>query len=70
MSSRTPESQRPDLRDGAYPILYVEDEEPNLILMQHLTSLDRRARLTCVTNDTEGIAAAIQQCPHLIALDM
>lgn len=53
-----------------YSVLYIEDDNVNVVLMEQLFVSQPDWRLTCVSTGLEGITAAVQQCPHLILLDM
>jgi CheY-like chemotaxis protein len=53
-----------------YSVLYIEDDDVNVVLMEQLFASQPDWRLTCVSTGVDGITAAVQQHPDLILLDM
>lgn len=53
-----------------YSVLYVEDDEVNVVLMEQLFSTQPEWRLRCASTGVEGLTAAVRQRPHLILMDM
>ena len=51
-------------------VLYIEDDEVNVLLMEQLFTTQPDWHLECVTTGREGIAAAVRMRPQLILLDM
>lgn len=54
----------------AYSVLYIEDDEVNVVLMEQLFSTQPDWQLRCATTGVEGITAAVRQRPDVILLDM
>lgn len=53
-----------------HSVLYIEDDEVNVVLMEQLFATQPAWQLRCATTGAEGIVAAIRQSPQLILLDM
>ncbi len=53
-----------------YSVLYIEDDEVNVVLMEQLFSTQPDWRLRCATTGIEGLTAAVRQRPDVILLDM
>ena len=53
-----------------HAVLYIEDDDVNLILMEQLFSIQPEWRLHCVSTGVDGITAAVRLRPSLILLDM
>ena len=51
-------------------MLYVEDDEVNVLLMEHLFAVSTNWQLECARSGAEGMAAATRRCHQLILLDM
>jgi signal transduction histidine kinase len=53
-----------------YVVLYIEDDEVNVVLMEQLFATQPEWRLHCASSGAEGIAAAVRHQPKVILLDM
>ena len=53
-----------------YVVLYIEDDEVNVVLMEQLFATQPEWRLHCASTGAEGIAAAARYQPKVIMLDM
>ncbi len=53
-----------------HTVLYIEDDDVNLILMEQLFATQPEWRLHCVSTGVEGITSAVRIRPSLILLDM
>ena len=53
-----------------HAVLYIEDDDVNLILMEQRFSIQPEWRLHCVSTGVDGITAALRLRPSLILLDM
>jgi CheY-like chemotaxis protein len=53
-----------------YSVLYIEDDEVNVVLMEQLFATQPAWHLECATTGAAGIAAAVRSRPQLILLDM
>jgi signal transduction histidine kinase len=53
-----------------YSVLYIEDDEVNVVLMEQLFSTQPEWRLQCAATGVEGLTAAVRRRPHVILLDM
>ena len=53
-----------------YSVLYIEDDEVNVVLMEQLFSTQPDWRLQCATTGVEGLTAAVRYRPNVILLDM
>lgn len=57
--------------ENARVVLYVDDEEPNRLLMSRLFSRYRPAdTLVCVSSAQEALEQARERAPHLVLLDL
>jgi len=64
--------KQPDCGLGwkANSVVYIEDDAVDVALMEHVFGTQSQWRLHCATNGASGIAAALQQHPRVILLDM
>ena len=53
-----------------YSVLYIEDDEVNVVLMEQLFATQPDWRLECATTGVQGLTAAVRHRPHVILLDM
>lgn len=53
-----------------YSVLYIEDDEVNVVLMEQLFSTQPDWQLRCASTGVEGLTAAVRQRPDVILLDM
>jgi signal transduction histidine kinase/ActR/RegA family two-component response regulator len=56
--------------DEPFNVLYIEDDEVNIVLMEQLFATQPDWRLCCARTGEEGLVEAVQQDPHVILLDL
>ncbi|MFN3629780.1 MAG: ATP-binding protein [Casimicrobiaceae bacterium] len=70
-STNLPLGFPPQSRNGVnYSVLYIEDDEVNVVLLEQLFTTQPEWRIECAYTAVDGITAAVRTRPDLILLDM